>query len=131
MTEKVQPIDEEKQAIDRIARTGDGELLHRYLRRELEHVVLHWEAGALFGAAGRRSLARDLMALMREGIERGGRRDEPILDSGYRQQPRRGPGQRRVTLDGDDYWGVGPTFPAANTPNNGSDSGSSDSTGTA
>jgi hypothetical protein len=74
---EINPVTEEKEALDRIARTSDGRLLHRYLRRVLEAVVIA-DNGALLAHNGRRSLARDLMAEMAEGIKDAGR-DEPIL----------------------------------------------------
>ena len=81
----IDPVAEEKQALDRIARTHDGVLLHRYLRRVLETVVDLQDDGALRTQNGRRTLARDLMRMMASGIEgtsdgRSDQRgDEPIL----------------------------------------------------
>lgn len=63
------PHEEEADALRRIARSGDGLLLHRYLRRILEGVVDLDSDGALRAHNGRRSLARDLMRLMAEGID--------------------------------------------------------------
>lgn len=74
---EINPVIEEKEALERIARTLDGRLLHRYLRRVLEGVIIA-EGSALSMHAGRRSLARDLMAEMAQGIRDAGR-DEPIL----------------------------------------------------
>ena len=65
----VNPIKEEIEAIEAIARSRDGQLLHRYLRRVLETVVDIQEASALYAQNGRRSLARDLMRHMAEGID--------------------------------------------------------------
>jgi hypothetical protein len=78
MTEEVNPHDEEKQAIDRIARTHDGRLLHRYFRRILETCSDFAEPHTLQAHNGRRSLARDLMLLMAKGIDEHGT-DHPIL----------------------------------------------------
>lgn len=76
----INPVKEEEEAIDRIARTHDGVLLHRYLRRVLETVVDLQDDGALRTQNGRRTLARDLMRLMASGIEgTSGRADQPIL----------------------------------------------------
>jgi hypothetical protein len=64
------PRDEEIEALDRIARTRDGMLLHRYLRRILEGVSpSQTEVGPLRAREGARILARDLMAHMAAGIE--------------------------------------------------------------
>lgn len=67
--EPLNPHEEEKNAIHRIAAGPDGPLLHRYLRRVLEAVVDLDSDGALRAHNGRRSLARDLMRLMAEGID--------------------------------------------------------------
>jgi hypothetical protein len=72
MTEEFLPIDllsEEIEALDRIARTYDGLLLHRFLRRALEAVYELQTDSALRAGEGRRSLARDLMRHMARGIE--------------------------------------------------------------
>lgn len=66
--ETLNPLKEESDAIKAIAMTRDGVLLHRYLRRVLETVIDLQEDGALRQQNGRRSLARDLMRLMAEGI---------------------------------------------------------------
>lgn len=60
---------DERAAIDLIARTPHGHLLHRYLRRILESVYDTPEQSALQSHNGRRSLARDLMREMAQGIE--------------------------------------------------------------
>lgn len=78
--EQINPLLEEAVAIDRIARSPDGRLLHRYLRRVLEAVYDLQDDGALRQGNGRRSLARDLMRLMASGIEGlSDRTDDPIL----------------------------------------------------
>lgn len=63
------PRIEELEALDRIARTSDGRLFHRYLRRILEGCSDVLPDGALQAHNGRRSLARDLMRHMASGIE--------------------------------------------------------------
>lgn len=75
------PVAEESNAIRRIAGTHDGQLLHRHLRRILEAVIDFQDAGALQAHTGRRSLARDLMLLMRDGIDdrSTGNANDPIL----------------------------------------------------
>jgi hypothetical protein len=75
------PFKEEIEALKAIARTRDGLLLHRYLRRVLEGVIDIQEASALYASNGRRSLARDLMRLMAEGIDdrHDSNHDAPIL----------------------------------------------------
>lgn len=102
--EPINPRDEEIEALDRIARTRDGMLLHRYLRRILEAVIDFQQDGALQTHNGRRTLARDLMGHMAQGIEgTSGRSDssEPILSAGSgRIATRRRPaGSRRVDPD--------------------------------
>lgn len=78
--EPINPVAEEIEALDRIAHTRDGLLLHRYLRRVLEAVYEFETDGALRAQTGRRTLARDLMAHMAAGIEgEHGRPDEPLL----------------------------------------------------
>lgn len=83
MTDELSPVTEEIEAIDRIACTHDGRLLHRYLRRVLEGVGLP-DVGALPFFHGRRTLARDLMGHMARGIEGDSGRlehgNEPILN---------------------------------------------------
>ncbi len=65
----IDPVAEEREAIARIAFTYDGLLMHRFLRRTLEAVFDLEPSSALPTQNGRRSLARDLMRLMQEGIE--------------------------------------------------------------
>lgn len=83
MTEQpdTNPVDEEREAIKRIAATHDGALQHRYLRRVLETVIDLESDGALRQQNGRRSLARDLMRLMAEGLDdrRAGTDNDTIL----------------------------------------------------
>jgi hypothetical protein len=98
----ISPVEEERLAIDRIARTRDGVLLHRYLRRILEAVHDLPDMSALPLATGRRTLARDLMRLMADGIEgTSGRSDDsPILTrSGRSGAPTVRTSRRRVLPD--------------------------------
>jgi len=94
--------EQETNAIKAIARTDDGALLHRYLRRVLEAVMDLQDDGALRQQNGRRSLARDLMRLMAEGIDdrRDSTNDSILSRPGgpAAVAPRRGPG-RRITAD--------------------------------
>lgn len=76
--EPLNPVQEEIDAIKRIAATRDGALLHRYFRRVLEAVFDLDSDSALRSHNGRRSLARDLMRHMAEGID--GRRNDSIDD---------------------------------------------------
>ena len=79
---------EMKEALDRIARTPDGALLYRWLQLEALYVEPADVAdGALRTSHGRRSLARQLMSHMAEGIESSAgdravviRRDQPRGD---------------------------------------------------
>jgi hypothetical protein len=104
--EPISPVAEEIEALDRIALTHDGRLLHRYLRRILETVYDTADDGALRVHTGRRTLARDLMSHMARGIEGSSGRyesrgDEPILNrsgSGPTGSRRRA-GGRRVDPD--------------------------------
>lgn len=82
--EPVNPRDEEIEAIQRIAASRDGMLLHRYLRRILESCRLTEDPGTLQRHEGARILARDLMGHMARGIEGSSGRpdDSTILSSG-------------------------------------------------
>lgn len=79
--EPLSPHQEEAEALARIAATHDGALLHRYFRRVLETVIDLESDSALRQQNGRRSLARDLMRLMAEGLNdhRTDSTDAPIL----------------------------------------------------
>lgn len=77
--EPINPLDEEREAIARIGFTADGGLMHRYLRRVLEGCRATEESGALQRQEGARIFARDLMALMAEGIDSGRRADTQPL----------------------------------------------------
>lgn len=100
-TQAPTPLEEEIRAIDLIARSPEGRLLHRYLRRVLEAVHDLDSDGALRAATGRRTLARDLMRLMAEGIEAttsGRSGSEPILTgSGAVRTSRRESVRARIT----------------------------------
>ena len=94
------------EAIDRIARSADGELLYRWLQLELQRLALSSDAGALLVHHGRRSLAYDLMGHMAAGIEQSDGRnssasERPVVIA--RREPivsgRRHPGGRRVLAD--------------------------------
>ena len=63
-------------AIDRIARTADGELFYRWLQLELQRLPLTADQGALLVSHGRRSLASDLMGRMARGLDESGGRTE-------------------------------------------------------
>lgn len=102
---------EEADAIAAISYSEQGRLLHRYLRRVLETVYDTQDPGALQSHNGRRTLARDLMRLMAEGIEArsGGTRndpqrgDEPVLVRPGKpvdaRQRTRGVGRRNTGAD--------------------------------
>lgn len=66
--EQMDPVAEEIEAIKRIAMSADGAVFHRYLRRVLEACFDAPDPSALLLQNGRRTLARDLMRLMAEGI---------------------------------------------------------------
>lgn len=117
MTEEtINPVVEERDAIARIALTADGLILHRYLRRVLEGVLLTPDSGALQAHTGRRTLARDLMAIMAEGIEstRAGRPDhtDSLLAAGAKPRAVAG-SSARTSRRGADAPGWGPEPDAA------------------
>ena len=103
-------------AIDRIARTADGEALYRWLQSQLMRVCTSAEAGTLQVELGRRTLARDLMGHMAKGIDESGKpgTDRPseravavaitraITSPGPRGIP------RRVTASSDPFADSGP-----------------------
>jgi hypothetical protein len=79
-SDEINPVAEEKEAIARLAHSYDGLLMHRFLRRTLEAVFDLEPSSALPFQNGRRSLARDLMRLMAEGIEtQSGRSSDPAI----------------------------------------------------
>jgi hypothetical protein len=69
-------------AIDRIARTPDGQALYLFLQKTLSGVPLLQDGDALRSHHGRRTFAAELMAAMADGIRdsHGGRdpTDHPI-----------------------------------------------------
>ena len=72
------------EAIDRIARSADGQILYRFLQRSLMAVPSVTSKGALRAHHGERSFASRLMGLMSKGIaESGGR----TSSSGSTEQP--------------------------------------------
>lgn len=89
-------------ALDRIARSPDGELLYRYLQKVLCAVTtLDVPECALPRNEGRRSFAAELMGLMAEGMQDSGSRSAAVTFT--RAKPRavsgsRGAG-RRITAD--------------------------------
>jgi hypothetical protein len=105
--DEIGPVELEKQAIQRLSHSYDGLLLHRFLRRTLELCVDLEPSSALPFQNGRRSLARDLMRLMAEGIDaqHGERTDASILTAAggpARTSARAGAGRgiaRRVAVD--------------------------------
>ena len=104
MDEPLTPKDEEIQAIERIASSRDGMLLHRYLRRILESCRLTDDANSLQRHEGARMLARDLMTIMAKSIEHGIGRPAPadtsiIPAAGKPIAARRIAGHRRVAPD--------------------------------
>jgi hypothetical protein len=103
MSDKPESLfDEEREALDRIARTRDGLLFHRFLRRVLEQCSGLVDPRALQIREGARILARDLMGHMARGIEGSiGRTDDtPLLNRGSSGNPaRRRAGSRRVSPD--------------------------------
>lgn len=105
MSEPDKPLsltEQEINAIKAIALSDDGALLHRYLRRVLETVIDMQSDGALREQNGRRSLARDLMRHMAEGLnDRRDASNDPILSrpsGGIAVARPRGAG-RRVNAD--------------------------------
>jgi len=94
--------DDMHQALDRIARTADGELLYRYLQKVLCAVTTPaTHECALPRNEGRRSFAAELMGLMAEGMQASGRHAATVTFT--RAEPRaisrsRG-AARRVTPD--------------------------------
>jgi hypothetical protein len=69
--------DDIRNALDRIARTPDGELLYLYLQIEQMGMPATPESSALLEHNGHRKFAAKLMGLMAKGIEESGGRTEP------------------------------------------------------
>lgn len=77
-----------KLALDRIARSEDGNLLYRFFQQVLCGVVLGANDGALREDNGRRRFASELMGHMAKGIEESGGTDairRPVIFA--RRQP--------------------------------------------
>ena len=112
-------LEQERNALDLIARTPEGLLLHRHLRRVLEAVYDGPDTWTLQGQTGRRTLARDLMRLMAAGIEAtsDGRGADKSILSGRRKpidaSPRRRGTERRVELERGDGWLPDSSYDAA------------------
>lgn len=87
----IDPTEEERAAWGRLAFTADGLLAHRSLRRVLERIWPTTEGGALNRHEGQRMLARDLMALMADGVdsrrERTSSADAPLAPARRRGAP--------------------------------------------
>ena len=73
-----------REALDRIARTRDGEILYLYLQMTRMAVPGSSDPGVLQTAHGGRIFARDLMGMMGEGISGGrdGNSERPIVFNG-------------------------------------------------
>lgn len=99
MTEITQ--DDCKQALDRIARSPDGQIFYRFLQRTLCAVCLDPDLGALRGHEGRRMFAAELMAIMAEGIADSDRYAITFVRASRdpSAQPRARGAGRRVTDD--------------------------------
>ena len=95
--------DEMHKAIDRIARSDDGELLYRYFQRILCAVTTDpAQDSALRELEGRRKFAASLIGLMAKGIQESGLAATPSITfavAGPRAISSPGGAGRRVTLD--------------------------------
>lgn len=88
------------EALDRIARTPDGEVLYLYLQKALMGVPTSTEACALTANHGRRSFASELMGFMSKGISASARSGCITFAVAQRSAvPRRIPGGRLVSAD--------------------------------
>lgn len=90
------------EAIDRIARTADGQKLYLFLQKRLMAVATTADDSTLRQDNGERMFAAKLIGLMAKGIAESGGRTDPILTFAV-TGPRavsfaRGAG-RRVTID--------------------------------
>jgi hypothetical protein len=89
-----------REALDRIARTRDGEVLYLYLQKFLIGVSDSTDVGVLQSVHGARSFARDLMAHMGQGVAQSARSGCITFVVGPRAVPeRRRPGARLVSID--------------------------------
>lgn len=113
------------EAIDRIARTPDGQMLFHHLQKILLNVATpEISDGALRQLEGRRMFASELMGLMAKGIADSDRYAITFVTSGERRaSPTRGAG-RRITADTrvagwDDpaFGGPGPGSSSTDGPN--------------
>lgn len=88
------------EAIDRIARTPDGEMLYLYLQKVLMGVSTSDDPCALTKEKGRRSFASELMGFMSQGISLSARSGCITFTVAQRTAvSRRIPGGRLVTAD--------------------------------
>ena len=86
-----------KEAIDRIARTADGEKLYRYLQKVLCGFVGPGASDcALRHLEGRRSFAAELMGLMAEGIDDRSGSDASSSVVTFRTERAVSPGRRTI-----------------------------------
>ena len=88
------------EAIDRIARSADGQMLYLFLQRKLMGVAVNAEDSALRSLEGQRILAASLMGLMAKGIAESGGHSEPICTfavAGPRAVSRSRGAQRRIS----------------------------------
>jgi hypothetical protein len=89
------------EAIDRIARTPDGQVLYLFLQKVRLSITDDPSEGALRQHEGRRRFAAELMAYMAEGIQDSDRhaitfaRAKPRSDAGAKSRPRGA--ARRIT----------------------------------
>ena len=98
---EISPEQEEIDALHRIARSADGPLLRRYLRRVVESCRATVDAGDLQRHEGGRIMARNLMVHMDQADARSGNTDEPILHPSARAGVEHAPRgiKRRVYAD--------------------------------
>ena len=89
-----------REALDRISRTRDGEILYLFLQKTLMGVTESSDTSVLQIDKGRRIFARDLMAHMGEGVSTSARSGCITFVTAPRSAPRsRAPGGRLVTAD--------------------------------
>ena len=88
------------EALDRVARTPDGELLYLYLQKVLMGVPTEKKSRALTWNDARRSFASELMGFMSKGISASARSGCITFTVAQRAPvSRRTPGGRLVTAD--------------------------------
>jgi len=85
------------EAIDRIGRTPDGELLYLYLQRRLMEVNRSGQVRALRVENGQRIFASELMGLLSKGLEESARirRSDAVIIEHARKHAVAGPDSRR------------------------------------